>query len=130
MDRVPEPSAALDLLKWMAYEHYAAWTAKLAILRADRLDDIAHLGHCLGEHERHALELTRLARMAQPDVRIPTDATCVTRERHVVGAIADGSYMHPAASGSPTGQHGDRTPFAGVVNGVTSVARGTSQLFG
>ena len=89
MDRGPESSAPTDLVEWIAYERDAAWTAKLAILRAKR-EDIAHFGACLREHERHADELARLARMDDRSASIPTEATFVTREPHVVGAIADG----------------------------------------
>lgn len=55
-------SAAFDLDLWIACERDAVWTAKLAILRARRREDIAHFGACLREHERHAGELELLAR--------------------------------------------------------------------
>jgi hypothetical protein len=88
MERVPEPIAP-TLLHWIAYERDAAWTAKLAILRADRLEEIAHFGACLREHERHAEELARLARMIDRNAPVPTDPTFVTEEPHLVGAIDD-----------------------------------------
>ncbi len=93
MERVPEPHAPSHVLHWIAYEHDAAWTAKLAILRAAHKDDIAHFGACLREHERHAAELARLARMNDRHAPLPTDATCVTGEPHVVGAVADGRAL-------------------------------------
>jgi hypothetical protein len=92
MDRVPE-SPASDLFRWIAYERDAAWTAKLAILRARRCQDIAHFGACLREHDRHATELTLLARLADPAAGVPTGPSFVTAEPLVIGAIALGGAL-------------------------------------
>lgn len=89
MDRVPESAAAAELLRWIAYERDAAWTAKLAIVRARRREDIAHFGACLGEHDRHAAELSQLVRAHHPTAEPPTEPCFVTGDAHVVGAIAD-----------------------------------------
>jgi hypothetical protein len=78
MDRVPESSAWAELLRWIAYERDAAWTAKLAILRARRREDIAHFGACLREHDRHADELSQLVRVTDPAVEAPTEPCFVT----------------------------------------------------
>ncbi len=82
-----------DLLDWIAYERDAAWTAKLAILRAERLEDIAHFGACLREHDRHADELVRLARASDRRASVPTDATFVTDEPHLVGSLHGGRAL-------------------------------------
>jgi hypothetical protein len=90
MDRVPEsPATTTELLRWIAYERDAAWTARLAILRAHRREDIAHFGACLREHDRHTGELALLARLADPAAPVPTDPCFVTAEPFVVGAIDD-----------------------------------------
>jgi hypothetical protein len=90
MDRVPESSATIELLAWIACERDAAWAAKLAILRAPRCEDIAHFGSCVREHERHADELALIARVTSPGVDLPTGPTFVTRDAFVVGAIEAG----------------------------------------
>jgi hypothetical protein len=89
MDRVPESFATVEILQWIAYERDAAWTAKLAILRARRREDIAHFGASLREHDRHAGELAMLARLTDPAAQVPTDPCFVTEEPFVVGAIDD-----------------------------------------
>jgi hypothetical protein len=78
------------LLLWIEYERDAGWTAKLAILRARRREDVAHFGACLREHDRHADELSLLARLVDPTRELPEEPTFVTREAFVVGAIHDG----------------------------------------
>jgi hypothetical protein len=87
MGHVPESPAAAELLQWVAYERDAAWTAKLAILRARRIEDIAHFGACLREHDRHADELAQLARLTSPGCEAPVEPTFVTKEPFIVGAI-------------------------------------------
>jgi len=89
MDRVPESPATSELLRWIAYERDAAWTAKLAIVRARRREDIAHFGACLREHDRHAAELGQLVRATSPAVDIPTEPSFVTKDAFVVGAVDD-----------------------------------------
>jgi hypothetical protein len=86
---VPEFAVTADLDLWIAYERDAAWTAKLAILRARRREDIAHFGGCLREHDRHATELEMLARLVDPAREATSDPTFVTRDAFVVGAIDD-----------------------------------------
>jgi hypothetical protein len=93
MDRVPESSATAELLRWIAYERDAAWTAKLAILRARRREDIAHFGACLREHDRHAGELALLARLTDPAAEVPTEPCFVTAEPSLIGAIDDGGAL-------------------------------------
>jgi hypothetical protein len=82
-----------ELLRWVAYERDAAWSAKLAILRARRREDIAHFGGCLREHDRHATELAMLARLVDPEAEVPAEPCFVTSEPSVVGAIADGGAL-------------------------------------
>lgn len=93
MDRVPESPATAELLRWIAYERDAAWTAKLSILRARRREDIAHFGACLREHDRHTDELALLTRLTDPAVEAPTEPCFVTSEASVVGAIDDGRVL-------------------------------------
>src|SRR5208337_5027608 len=93
MTQTPEPPPVRDLLDWIAYERDAAWTAKLAILRAHRLADIAHFGACLREHDRHAEELASLARLVDPKATIPTEPTFVTTEPFIVVAIDNGHAL-------------------------------------
>jgi hypothetical protein len=93
MDRVPESPVTADHLLWIAYERDAAWTAKLAILRARRREDIAHFGACLREHDRHTAELSSLARRMDPTTEVPMDPSFVTAEPLVVGAIDDGGAL-------------------------------------
>lgn len=93
MDRVPESPATAELLRWIAYERDAAWTAKLAILRARRREDIAHFGACLQEHDRHADELALLTRLTDPAAEVPTQPCFVTSEASVVGGIDDGRIL-------------------------------------
>jgi hypothetical protein len=93
MDRVPESPATAELLQWIAYERDAAWTAKLAILRARRREDIAHFGACLREHDRHAGELGLLARLTDPAAEVPTEPCFVTAEPSVIGAIDDAGAL-------------------------------------
>ena len=89
MDRVPE-STVDELLQWIAYERDAAWAAKLAVLRASGLRDIAHFGVCVREHERHAEELAQLVRAVDRRRAIPTEPVFVTRDPFVVGDLDDG----------------------------------------
>jgi hypothetical protein len=92
MDQVPElarDSAIDDILTWIARECDAVWTAKLVILRVNEIEDIAHFGACLREHERHAEELARLLPGA---IHVDAQATSreprfVTREPHIVGSL-------------------------------------------
>jgi hypothetical protein len=83
MDRAPGERA--DTAEWVAYEQEAAWCAKLAILRASRLDHIAYFGSCLREHERHAKELSR--NLPSPSPGSLGRAAFLTNEPHVVGAL-------------------------------------------
>jgi hypothetical protein len=99
MGHVPEPGITDELLRWIAYERDAAWTAKLAILRAKRVEDITLLGACLREHDRHANELAQLVRAHCPKVEIPVEPTFVTKEPFVVGAIDDGRTLLDAMAG-------------------------------
>jgi hypothetical protein len=91
MQNAPEPEQQYigELVDHVARERDAAWAAKLAILRVRRLEDIAFLGACLREHERHAEEIAQLARAAGANGAIPREACFVTRDPHIVGAIAD-----------------------------------------
>ncbi len=93
VERVPDSPATVDLHQWIACERDAAWTAKLAILRARRREDIAHFGACLREHERHMDELATLARLVDPAHEPPTEPAFVTRDPFVVGAIEDGAAL-------------------------------------
>jgi hypothetical protein len=93
MDHGPDSPAKSHIVQWIEYERDAAWTAKLAILRASRCEDIAHFGECLREHERHADELAVLARMADRTAQIPTEPTFVTGDPFVVGAIEGGRAL-------------------------------------
>src|ERR1700722_17029278 len=89
----PEPSAGCaveDVSNWLAFERDAAWTAKLVILRVERLDDIRHFGDCLHDHERHVDELAGLARIRGAQLREPS---FVTREAHVIGALVESSSV-------------------------------------
>jgi hypothetical protein len=92
MDHVPESRAAAEMLRWIAYERDASWTAKLAILRA-RVEHVAYFGECMREHDRHADELSQLARAAGTACDLPAEPTFVTREPSVVGAIDDPSAL-------------------------------------
>jgi hypothetical protein len=99
MGHVPESGTTADLLRWIAYERDAAWTAKLAILRARRIEDVTHFGACLREHDRHADELAKLVRVSRPAVEIPMEPTFVTKEPFVVGAIDNGRALVEAMEG-------------------------------
>jgi hypothetical protein len=93
MDHGPESLIRTSLSCWIAYERDAVWTAKLAILRATRADDIRHFGACLDEHNRHAEELTALARVADRSVDVPKDASFLTQDPFIVGAIDSGGDL-------------------------------------
>ena len=89
----PEPDgrcAVEDVSKWLACERDAAWTAKLVILRVERLDDIRHFGDCLRDHERHIDELAGLTRIRGAELREPS---FVTREPHVIGALVESTSV-------------------------------------
>lgn len=90
MDHGPESPTSKNFLRWIAYERDAAWSAKLAILRASRCEDIRHFGDCLREHNRHAEELAALARVAIRNINFPMEASFVTADPFVVGAIDNG----------------------------------------
>jgi len=89
MDTAPGSHTETDAAEWLAYEHEAAWCAKLAILRARSLDHIAHFGACLREHERHGKELSRNL----PSLRHTGRATFLTQEPHIVGALSGGDEL-------------------------------------
>jgi hypothetical protein len=76
---------------WLARERDAAWTAKLVILRVERLDDIRHFGECLREHQRHIWELAGWARTGKlaRDSASLLEPSFVTREPHAIGALAE-----------------------------------------
>jgi hypothetical protein len=93
MDRVPESTTAAEILQWIAYERDAAWTAKLAILRARRREDIAYFGASLREHDRHTAELALLARLTDSATEVPMEPAFVTAEPFVIGAIDDGGAL-------------------------------------
>jgi hypothetical protein len=118
MDRVAESSAPAELLRWIAYERDAAWTAKLAIVRARRREDIAHFGACLREHDRHTEELGKLLRATSPALEIPTEPSFVTRDAFVVGAVDDPATLLEAIDSLEAGrieryeQRRGRTPGA------------------
>jgi hypothetical protein len=83
-----------ELLRWVAYERDAAWAARLAVLRVGRLEDIAHFGACLREHDRHAEELAQLVRATSPRQEIPDGPCFVVRDAFVVGALdGDGDVL-------------------------------------
>jgi hypothetical protein len=92
MPTVPE-SLADEIARWIAHERDAAYAAKLAILRLERCEDIAHFGRVLGEHERHADELGGLLRATRPDARPSREPSFATREAHVIGALRDGERI-------------------------------------
>ena len=89
MSHVPHAPAArseYELEYWLDCERDAAYTAKLAILRLEGLDDIAQLGVWLREHERHADELHALGGARGS---APRDPAFVTRDAHVIGALGN-----------------------------------------
>src|SRR5579883_2905945 len=96
MQRVPEPSPQIggnpvvsELISWIAHERDAEWVAKLAVLRAHELEDIAYLGASVREHQRHAEELAQLLRATRARVPIPDGAVFLTRDPHVIGALSE-----------------------------------------
>jgi len=93
MDHGPESPDVTKILHWIAYERDAAWTAKLAILRASSREDVRHFGACLREHDRHADELTALARATDRGVELPKEACFVTGDPFVVSAIDNGAAL-------------------------------------
>jgi hypothetical protein len=122
MAHVPEPGITAELLCWIAYERDAAWTAKLAILRARRIEDIAHFGACLREHDRHASELAQLVRASSPRVAIPVEPTFVTNEPDVIGAIDDGQALIDAM------ERLERARIERYAEGRPGLAEGTALL--
>jgi hypothetical protein len=80
---------------WLARERDAAWTAKLAILRVERLDDIQHFGECLREHQRHVWELAGWARTGElaRDSASLLKPSFITRDPHAIGALAESSTV-------------------------------------
>jgi hypothetical protein len=80
---------------WLDAERDAAWTAKLVILRVERLDDIDHFGECLREHERHVQDLAdwMLAEGARIDPGVLREPSFATQEPHLIGALADGTAV-------------------------------------
>jgi hypothetical protein len=97
MDRVPEsPATTAELLRWIAYERDAAWTAKLAILRARRREDIAHFGACLREHDRHAGELALLARLTDPAAEV--GRSCASGSARSRGSTSKDSSLSSSPS--------------------------------
>jgi hypothetical protein len=86
MEHVPE-SFVDQLVRWIAAERDAAWTAKLAILRMQTREDIALFGAHLREHDRHADELGHLVRMVEPMRDVPREPSFVTRDAFVIGAL-------------------------------------------
>jgi len=98
MDRVPEPTVE-DLLHWIACERDAQWAAKLAVLRTRDFQELAHLGACVREHERHADELAQLVRAVDRHCEIPTEPAFVTRDAFVVGDLAEGQGVLQALAG-------------------------------
>jgi hypothetical protein len=84
-----------ETLNWIARERDAVWTAKLVILRVAKVDDIVHFGVCLREHERHIGELFQVAcAFGVALERAPlAEPSFVTREPHVIGALADSELV-------------------------------------
>jgi hypothetical protein len=90
---MPESSATVEALRWLAYDRDAAWTAKLAILGAPCREDIAHFGMCLREHDRHADELAALVHVTSPHADIPTEPTFLTADASLVAAIRERNVL-------------------------------------
>ena len=89
-----EPNGARSVDRattWLDRERDAAWTAKLAILRLERVADILHLGACLRGHESHIAELAEVARTQglSPDSGSLREPSFVTGEPHVIGALIE-----------------------------------------
>jgi hypothetical protein len=93
MHRPPESSGNTETLRWLDYEHDAAWTAKLAILGARRREDIAHFGVCLREHDRHAGDLAALVRARNPNFDAPAEPAFLTNDASVVASIHEESAL-------------------------------------
>jgi hypothetical protein len=96
MDHGPQSTSSTDFLRWIAYERDAAFSAKLAILRASRCEDIRYFGECLREHTRHVEELTALGRISVRAMDAPAQARFATTEPFLVGAVADGRTLFDA----------------------------------
>jgi hypothetical protein len=110
----PPGSSALlhELYSWIRCERDAAWATKLAILRVERREDIAHFGACLHEHDRHAAELGQLLRTAVPSSELPCEPSFVTREPFVIGALSEGEAVVAAMrdlEASRVGRYDSRT---------------------
>jgi hypothetical protein len=97
-DGTPD-SLTAELLRWIAYENDAVWTAKLAILRLERVEDIAQFGKWLREHERHAAELARVLRAQSPRLQAPSEPSFATRDPFAIGALDDGEAVIEAMRG-------------------------------
>jgi hypothetical protein len=80
-----------EAVESIARERDACWTAKLVILRVDKVEDIRHFGECLREHDAHIGELARLGRAngALLDPTVPSEPSLVTKEPHVIGALRE-----------------------------------------
>jgi hypothetical protein len=92
MNHVPEGQETRlvqELIRWIELEADAAYATKLAILRADRADDISKLGEWLGQHDRHADELSQLVRAVAPGRDVGREPRFVTRDALVIGALSD-----------------------------------------
>jgi hypothetical protein len=88
-----------ELRRWIAFENDAVWAAKLAILRLERLEDIAQVGRWLREHERHAEDLARVLRTIGPRLQAPSEPSFVTRDAHEIGALDDDEAVLEALMG-------------------------------
>jgi hypothetical protein len=91
-DLEPNSGRSLDqAAAWLDRERDAAWTAKLAVLRVERIADIVHLGDCLRDHQRHIAELAVVARASgcSLDSGSLLEPSFATREPHVVGALLE-----------------------------------------
>lgn len=92
MTEEPEPNSRYpvhDALEWIARERDAVWTAKLVVLQVERVDDIGHFGDCLREHQVHAVDWLRWARVrgVRLDPSMLLEPSFVTREPYIVGAL-------------------------------------------
>jgi hypothetical protein len=120
MDRVPEGSLR-ELLQWVAYERDAAWAAKLAVLRARDLDEVAYFGACVREHERHAEELTQLVRAVDRGREVSSDPPFVTRDALDVGDVDAGHGVLAAVARlehARVARYEQRTRSASVIDAL------------
>jgi hypothetical protein len=98
MEQEPQPhhrTVADEATHWIALERDAAWTAKLAIVRLNDLDDLQHFGECRREHERHIEELAHCVSAVRVTLETAAleEPSFVTREPHIVGGIVDGEAV-------------------------------------